>query len=332
MDYAGFLREVERGSVPPVALLHGPEPWLLDDALARVTRTLFPDPTFLALSREVFDAGETTAETIVRSALTLPSMTAARLVVVKGAQALSAKHSAALAEYLAAPNPSSRLLFIADELLPGTHWLVKALSPGAAVEVRGPTGRALLTWLRQRAEADGYELTEPAAQLLVRWTGEDLTTLSNELEKARLFCGPGKRRIGEDEVREVVGEHRVLKAFELTDAVWRRQPGQALTRLEQLLAAGEEPLAILGTLTRELRATWQVKEWLRQGKSVEEVGRMLRRPPFVVETLAARAESLSTRSLSEALARCWEVERRLKSGRRPGPDLTVLVADLCGAG
>lgn len=332
MDYAGFLREVDRGNIPPITLLHGPEPRLLDDALTHVTRALFPDPALLPLSREVFDAGETAVETIVRSALTLPFVTATRLVVVKGAQALSGKNAGALEDYLGAPNPSARLLFLAEEPLPTTHWLAKALPPASVVEVPRPTGRALVSWLRARAQEAGRDLAEPAAQLLVRWAGEDLTTLSGELEKALLFAGPANPSITEEEVRQVVGEHRVLKAFELTDAVERRRIGQALPLLENLLSAGEEPLAILGMLSRHVRMTWQVKEWLRQGKSPEEVGRILRRPAYAVETLAATANSLTPAALARALTRCWEAERRLKSGGRPRSELTVLVADLCGVG
>lgn len=332
MDYAGFLREVQQGRVPPMALLHGPEPRLLADALIQITRTLFPDPSLLPLSREVFDAGETTMEAIVRSALTLPSLTPMRLVVVKGAQALPAKLARPLLEYARDPNPSTRLLLLADEPLASGHWLVKALPPAAVIEVPPLTGSGCVSWLRQRAADEGYELTEAAAQLLVRWTGEGLTALVGELEKAQLFCGPATSSIGEEHVRQLVGEHRVRKAFELADAVQRRQLGPALALLETLLASGEEPLAILGTLTREARTTWQVKEWLRQGKSTDEIGRLLRRPPFVVEVVAATATSLPTESLSRALSRCWEVERRLKSGGRPRPELAVLVADLCGAG
>lgn len=332
MDYAGFVREAQRGNVPPVALLHGSEPRLLDEALAHVTRALFADPSVLLLSREVLDAAETPIETIVRSALTLPCLCPWRLVAVKSAQALSEKHAGALMAYLQAPSPSTRLLFLAQEPLPAGHWLVKALPPAATIEVRGLTGRALVSWLQAQAEAEGYQLTEAGAHLLVRWAGEDLSTLSGELAKALLFAGPAAHSVGEAEVRQVVGEHRVLKTFELADAVDRRQIGPALSLLDHLLAAGEEPLAILGTLVRQVRTTWQVKQWLREGKSAEEIGRSLRRPPFVVETLAATANSWASPALARALARCWETERRLKSGGRPQSELTVLVADLCGAG
>ena len=332
MDYAGFVREAQRANVPPVALLHGSEPRLQDEALAHVTRALFPDPSVLPLNREGLDAAVTPIESIVRSALTLPCLGPWRLVVVKGAQALSGKHSGALMEYLQAPNPSARLLFLANETLPAGHWLVKALPPAATVEVRSLTGRALVSWLQAEAEAQGAQLTEAAAQLLVHWTGEDLSTLSGELAKALLFAGAAAHSIGEAEVRQVVGEHRVLKTFELADAVERRQIGPALSLLDHLLAAGVEPLAIIGTLVRQVRTTWQVKDWLREGKSAEEIGRILRRPPFVVETLVTTATSRASAALARALTRCWETERRLKSGGRPRSELTVLVADLCGAG
>jgi len=56
VDYLGFIRAVESGRTPPVALLHGPEPLLIEDAVAAVTRALFPDPSLATLSREVLEA------------------------------------------------------------------------------------------------------------------------------------------------------------------------------------------------------------------------------------------------------------------------------------
>ena len=330
MDYRGFLSEVERGNVPPVALLHGDEPRLLDDALAKVSRALFSDPSLLALNREVFDGGEAAVDEIIRSALTLPSLAPARLVVVKSAQALPANAAGALREYARDPSPYARLVLLAGESLDAGHWLPKTLPPASVIGVPRLTGRGLLAWLQTRAREEGYELAEGAAQLLVRWVGEDLTALSGELEKALLFAG--SRSITEEHVQGVVGEHRVLRTFELTDAVERREIGRALALLESLLASGEEPLAILGTLTRQVRTTWQVGEWRRQGKTVEEIAALLRRPSFAVQALSARAAAVPAGDLSRALRRCWEVEGKLKSGGRPRAELTVLLADLCRAG
>ena len=42
VDYAAFLNAADAGQLGPVTLLHGPEPFLLEDAAQRVTAALFP--------------------------------------------------------------------------------------------------------------------------------------------------------------------------------------------------------------------------------------------------------------------------------------------------
>lgn len=332
MDSAAFLEEVERGAIPPVCLLHGPEPFLVNDALACVARACFPDHSLASLNLECFDARETGAEAIVRSALTLPFLAPVRLVVVRESQALTAKESQPLGHYAKAPNPSTRLLFLASAALPADHWLVKIVPPDTVVPVRPPTRRELPGWLRKRTAGNGFSLTEEAAQLLIHWVGDDLTALVSELEKATLWAGAATGQIGVEEVKAVVGEHRVRSVFELTQALERRALAPALAVLESLLDSGEEPLRLLGMLAREVRLTWLAKAWLRNGKSPDEIAQLLRRPLPTVEALLARAESCAPATLGRQLSRCWEVERRLKASGLPRPELVSLLADLCEVG
>ena len=91
MDYAAFVKAADAGRVSPITLLHGPEPFLLDDALVRLTRALFPGQTELTLVREVLDARAAGAEAIVQSALMLPWLGDRRLVIARGVDALTAK-------------------------------------------------------------------------------------------------------------------------------------------------------------------------------------------------------------------------------------------------
>lgn len=329
MDYQAFLKAADAGQAPPVTLLHGPEPFLLEDALDRATRALFPAGTDLALAREVLEAREAGAEGIVQAALTLPWMGGRRLVAVRGVQALAAKQAAALLAYLKAPNPFTVLLLLADESLDGDHWLLRALPPGAVVAVSAPSGRQLVSWLRQRARADGVEVTEDAAALLVELAGDDLARLMGEVAKAALAGGPDNLRVGLDEVRAVVGEHRLRHVFELTRAVVEGNAGAGLAVLESLLSSGEEPLAVLGMLARETREIWQVSEGLKTGRSPDELARALRRPGPAAAALVSRAQALPRGAAERRLERCWEVERRLKLGGQPRAELVLLVAELC---
>jgi DNA polymerase-3 subunit delta len=329
VDYAGFLREVGLGRVPAVALLHGPEPLLLEDAVASVAQALFPSDTDLSLAREAFDAKDASPDAIVQAALTLPWTGTHRLVVVKGVEALGSRQGERIAAYVRSPNPSTVLLLLASIALAPSHWLLGAVPRTSIVPVLRPTGAQLTAWLRQRARADGFTLDDDAAAILIDLCGDDLTQLRGEVEKAALAGGPDNRRIGAAEVRAVVGEHRLHSIFELTRALSLGDAASALRLTESLQNAGEDPLGVLAMLAREVRGAWQVTEGLRIGRREEEIARELRRPPAAATALIRRARSMPTGAPMRLLKRTWETERRLKLGGAPRAELSLLIADLC---
>ena len=332
MDYAAFARGAERGQLPPLVLIHGTDAQLLDDALAAATHAFFPDRGQAAFGREILDGRETAPETIVAAARTLPLMTAGRLVVVRHAQGLPARAEPLVAAYAKDPNPTSCLLLLADEPLEGRrdarpHWLVGAVPRPAIIVSQARQGRDLEAWLKQRALAEGLTVNDDAARLLIQWTGEDTSALLGEARKAALAGGADNRTVGVSEVTAVVGEHRVSGVFDLTRAIERRDAGQALRTLDRLLLT-EEPMRVLALLTTETRTGWAIRELGRRGESPDAIARAVRRPIGVVTNRAAAVAWISTATLQRRLARCWEVEWRLKSGGEPRAELAALVSDL----
>jgi DNA polymerase III delta subunit len=334
MDYAAFVQAAGRGQPPPLALLHGPDPQLLDDALAAATRGLFRDAGEAALGREVLEGGEVTVEEIVRAAATLPFTTAMRLVAVRRPQALAVKGADALAAYARDPNPSTCLLLLADEPLGvsrdrrADHWLLGAVPAAAVVTLPAREGRSAEAWLRQRAAAEGLAVGEEAARLLVQWVGDDGASLLGEARKAALAGGPDNTAVGVKEVTAVVGEHRLSGVFDLTRAVQRREAGVALRTLDRLLAT-EEPIRLLALLTADVRATLTIADLAARGQGTEQIARVVRKPAPVVDAIARGPASAPAPALARRLERCWEAERRLKSSGEARAELTALVLDLC---
>lgn len=333
MDYATFVAAAGRGQPPPLVLLAGADTQLLDDALAAASRGLFAGPDEASLGREVFDGASVTVDEILRAAMTLPFVTAMRLVAVRRGQALPARGADALAAYAREPNPSTCLLLLADEPLAATrerkdHWLLGALPASAVITVPARRDRALEDWLRQRAAMEGLTIDEDAAHLLVQWVGDDGAGLLGEARKAALAGGPDNRTVGVREVRAVVGEHRLGEVFELSRAVGRRDAAQALRTLDRLLAT-EEPLRLLGLLTADLRAALVIADLRARGHSVEHVARAVRKSPAAVEAIGRTAAALPPATLERRLARCWQAEWRLKSGGQPRAEMAALVAELC---
>jgi DNA polymerase-3 subunit delta len=336
VDYQGFLQSAERGQPPPVVLLHGGDGQLLDDALSAASHGLFPDAASAVMGREVLDGRETPAEAIARAAQTLPFMTGRRLVAVRRCHALPAKGADPLVAYLRDPSPTTCLLLLSEEPLSASrerktdHWLLQAVPPGAVVSLPVREGRTLPAWLRQRAALEGLTVSDEAARLLVEWLGEDGATLLGETRKAALAGGSDNRAVGVKEVTAIVGEHRLHDAFELTRAVERRDLPQALKILDRLLGT-EEPMRLLALLVNDVRTAWSVADLAARGQSVEQIARQLRRPPRVVEAIARAATPARAAAMAGRLARCWDVEWRLKSSAQARAELTALVADLCAA-
>lgn len=334
MDYAAFMRAAAGGRPPSLALIHGADAQLLDDALAAATRALFPDASGIALGREVLEGAEVSGDAIVRAASTLPFMTAMRLVAVRRVQALPARAADALGAYARDPNPSTALLLLADEPLGASrdrrndHWLLQAIPAAAICALPAREGRSLEGWLRERAAAEGLTLGEDAARLLVQWVGDDSAALLGEARKAALAGGPRNATIGVKEVTAVVGEHRVSGVFDLTRAVQRREVGPALRTLDRLLV-GEEPVRLLALLVADVRATMTVADLAARGQAVDQIARVVRKPPQVVDAIARGPASASPATLARRLARCWEAERRLKSSADARAELAALVVDLC---
>jgi len=334
MDYAAFMQAAGRGQPPPLALLHGSDAQLLDDALAAATRGLFPDATHVALGREVLEGGEASADDVVRAASTLPFMTAMRLVAVRRGQALPAKGADVLAAYARDPNPSSCLLLLADEPLGASrerradHWLLGAVPAAAQIALPAREGRTLETWLRQRAAAEGLTVSEEAARLLVQWVGDDGAGVLGEARKAALAGGADNTTVGVKEVTAVVGEHRLSGVFDLTRAVQRRDTGLALRTLDRLLAT-EEPIRLLALLVADVRATLTIADLVGRGQGVDAIARAVRKPAPVVDAIARGPGSAPAPVLLRRLERCWQTELRLKSSGDPRAELTALVLDLC---
>ena len=78
-----------------------------------------------------------------------------------------------------------------------------------------------------------------------------------ELAKLALTAGPDGK-VSAQEVQQWVGGWRARTTWEMLDAVLAGNANAALTQLDQLILAGENPTALLGQISFSLRRTLQI--------------------------------------------------------------------------
>ena len=175
-----------------------------------------------------------------------------RIVVVENADPFVTEHRPALEQYAAKPSAAG-ILILELKSFPETTKLAKALPDAAKVTCKSLPAYKLPAWCVEWAKSrHEKKLAVDAAEVLVELVGTSMGLLDQELSKLASAVGeqPG---IGAEDVQRFVGKSKSADVFRILDAIGEGKPGQALSILEELFAEGEDPMAILGPLTAQLR-------------------------------------------------------------------------------
>ena len=214
-----LLRSLKKGApLPnPVYLLHGDEDVLKDEAIrALVDATVGSSRDF---NLDVRFAPDLTPESFHALVNTPPMLVERRAVVIRGVEHLGKRKTKLRDEvvrYLASPNPTTLLVLVVAAGEEPDADLVRA---STSVALDSLAAERVPRWLQHRASSLGLTLASDATELLLKAVGNDLSTLSRELEKlASLTAGAGGRLVTADDVSNLVGVRRDETVFDFVEA------------------------------------------------------------------------------------------------------------------
>jgi len=186
----------------------------------------------------------------------------------------------------------------------------------------------LKQWIERRVSEVGGSISPQAVDLLMRFVGNDLWTMSNEVDKLALFTG--ERRIEESDVRAVVSYAQEANVFAMVDAIMEFRVGIAQELLQQLLNRGAAPAQLLVMLSRQVRIIFQIKEMRSRKKTRNEIQSKLGlTSDFVLRKAWGQADKYTPARLREVYHRLLETDRSIKTGKYDGElALNILIAGL----
>ena len=332
---------------PVLYVFFGKDSFSLRERLDELRASLDADG-MLASSTTVLDGRKISLAEVRAACDTVPFMSANRLVIVEGllsrlAGAGRGRRSGGgepsgeaaawlpLADYAGGMPPSTHLVLIDGEI-EGRNLLLDALKgKGEVREFRPLNPRAVPDWVRRRVQPLDLKLSAGAVRLLAEFVGNDLWTLSGELEKLSVY-GAGEP-IGEEEVRALVTAVRETTVFPLIDAIVEARPAAAVRLLRQMFQQGSGAPYIILMIQRQFRHLAIAREMLDAGESGHRIGDALRLPGFALERLLQQAPGYTIARLQAAFQRLLEADLHIKHGIYDGElALELLVQDLAEAG
>ena len=269
MHAVEFLKQVPE-QIPPVAVLSGGQRHLKQSVLAVLKKIVTHDDD---TSLTTFTGRDSDLQSVTDELRTISMWGDRRLVIVDDADEFVTKYRGQLEKYVDKATKKS-VLVLNVKTWPKTTKLAKLVAAsGLDVDCSELKGPQLLKWLQDTAR-DTYQqsLARDAAVLLVELVGEELGMLDQELSKLASYVGAGAKIAFED-VQKLVGGWRTETTWAMTDAVRDNDLAFAIGALDQLLAAGEAPLKLLGgisyvfkklALATELSRTAPLDQAIRQ--------------------------------------------------------------------
>lgn len=291
------------------------------------------DPTLLEVNSSRYEARNLSPEELERAIQSLPFMAPKRLVLVFGLLGRFESSREGGDEELERwvrvirETPESTVLILIDEKIGTGNPLLKRLQPYARVEHFPPIrGQRLEEWIARRVAQGGGRISAQGIRTLAEAVGENLWSLSHEIEKLLLYAQG--RTITEKDVLELVSEVREINIFRLIDSLLKGEPsgGQWLHRL---LEEGEKPTRVLVLLTRRLGTIVRVKDLLEQGLGMGQIQERLGLSEYPLRQAMEQARSFSWGRIREIYHRILEADLAIKSGRL-GDDiaLDILLSEL----
>ncbi|MEO5329652.1 MAG: DNA polymerase III subunit delta [Magnetococcus sp. THC-1_WYH] len=321
-----IARLKQKNSLPPCILLYGQDQGMLLRESQAIRLLVLGDGAEEGFDGESFQGGEFNEERFLTACRAFPFFATKRLVHIKEVDQLNASGRKTVNDYCKKPSQSTVLLMTGGNLpannlirktceLDKIHWSV-AYFPLEANNLK--------VWLKNHLAQSGFEVEADALRFLAGRLDGDTLSAEAEMEKLMLFMG-NQRQIGLDECLAMVGETRVHSGFGLMDALFSGHRREALGILDRLLAAGEDPLLLLGLLTSRLRRFIQAQTLLAAGEDQQAVAKKLNVFWKENDAFFSQCRQFKESYLAQGLLDCLEADTFLKSGGETDRVLAGLV-------
>ncbi|GIV31668.1 MAG: DNA polymerase III subunit delta [Saprospiraceae bacterium] len=215
--YEKLLAELRKQQYRPIYLLHGEEPWFIDQIATHFETEIIPEE-LRDWNLTILYGRDVSASDILDVARRFPMMSQWQVVLVREAQDL--KDWEPLIAYAEQPQPSTILVFCYKhkKFKSPARFLQLLNKNGVVFESKPLYENQLFDWIKKYVAERGRSIADDAVQLLIEYLGSDLSVVVHELEKLILQL-PAGRPIHATHIDRFVGISREYNVFELNRAI-----------------------------------------------------------------------------------------------------------------
>lgn len=314
MNHTEFFKALKNNELKPVYFFTGTEQYVMSSALKQLEDMVVPqDMRDVNLSR--FDA-DASGNTIAEACETFPFFTDKRMVVVENCAFTvfpgRSDNEDMLIEYLKNPLDSTVLVIICPEP-DKRRKLTKALYEHTVVEFNPLSEQELQKWIEKILRSFDLTIERDALLFLTEYADSRPEALICELEKLASYKMTGT--VNKNDILAIITPSADYNIFKMTDAIISKNAKTALMLLSGMLYDKEEPILILGAISKQYRQLLRFKSLLNEKASRQEIAAVMDiKKDFVYRKLESICSKTSEAKLKKAVDMCFATDEGLKSG------------------
>lgn len=217
MSAEKIITDIKKGNVKPVYWLEGDEEFFIDQIMDYAEKYILNENE-ASFNLTIFYGRDAAWADVVNTCRKYPMFSDRQVVLLKEAQAM--RDIDKLEGYIDHPLPST-ILFVAykNKKVDGRTKLAKLLKEKAIVlSTKKLYENELPEWTNDLIKSKGFTISKKALFLLIDHIGNDLSRLSNEIDKLALNLGQ-RKAINEDDIEKYIGISKEYNVFELQQAI-----------------------------------------------------------------------------------------------------------------
>lgn len=266
-----FNKHLKDSPLEGLYLLWGEEEYLI----RRWTDTLTKEFDKNGFNYSYFQGDDLDIQQVFDATQQLPLMAATKCVVVNDVnrKGLNASQLESLEDVFANLPPETVLVVTAPALdgrsATGKKIVSMAGKHGVAFNVTPRDTTGILRYLTSLAKKLGCTLSPSAGKELIKYSGNQLQTLTVQLEKVCGYVGSGE--ITTQHIQTMITPSIEERVFDLSKAILAGNSQRALEIIHNLTQAQESPVMIVATLIMSYTDLYRAKIAQKQGLPQQEV-------------------------------------------------------------
>jgi DNA polymerase-3 subunit delta len=327
-SYEQIIGDLQKKIYQPVYFLTGDEPYYIDKITDFAAKNILT-PEEQSFNQTILYGKDSDAVGVTNHAKRFPMMANHQVIIVKEAQEV--KNFDDLVHYIENPLKSTVLLLnYKYKTLDKRKKIYKALQQNAVIfESKKLYDDKVPGWIAGYLKQKKYQIEPKAAVLLTEFLGNELSKISNELDKLVLTLPEGMSIITADHIERNIGISKEYNNFELQNALVARDVLKA-NRIIRYFADNQKNHHISQTIIHLY--FFYSKILLYHGlkdKSRQNVAASLKVHPFFVSEYEKAARIYNIKRTARIISWLRDYDLKSKgyggSGSRPGDLMKELI-------